>query len=381
MEQTININPEVLKWTRLSLNIDLSKASKLSKIPEDLIKQFESGKKPNLIELNALAKAYQKSLASLLLYNPPKEKPLPKDRRTVNSDQLNIFDPKTIQVVQKSRALFYSIVELKEELGFEIKNFSYSASLNQDPSSIAQYFRNEWCFDEMSKFSSTDVALESYIEKMENLGITIFQMALTKDKLRGFSIIDERAPIIVIKRGSEPATAKIFTLFHEVGHILLKDDGICDIVYNNKQQEIEKWCNAFAAELLVPIEELLENDIVKKYTNARIIEWSKTDLIKIGASFFVGPLVILRRLYENKLTTQKYYEEKHGQWNKPQFGRAKEPKGRDIPKELIKERGKTFIGLAFTAYEKNKINLKELSDYLGAKLTYIPKIRKYLYEY
>ncbi|MBK6914440.1 MAG: hypothetical protein IPH11_12635 [Ignavibacteriales bacterium] len=66
-------------------------------------------------------------------------------------------------------------------------------------------------------------------------------------------------------------------------------------------------------------------------------------------------------------------------WNKPPFGRAKEPEGRNIPKEIVKERGRTFISLAFDAYKQNRINIKELSDYLGAKLNYIPKIREHLY--
>ncbi|MBM4176817.1 MAG: hypothetical protein FJ213_11700 [Ignavibacteria bacterium] len=93
----------------------------------------------------------------------------------------------------------------------------------------------------------------------------------------------------------------------------------------------------------------------------------------------MGRLVILRKLYDLELTTKKYYEEKLKSWNKPTFGRSKESEGRNIPKEIVKERGITFISLAFTAYEQNKINLKELSDYLGAKLTYIPKIKELLY--
>lgn len=378
MEQSINVNPDVLAWSRKSLNMDLQRASKLSKIPQDVIKQFESGKKPNLDELNALAKAYNKSLASLLLYEPPKEKPLPNDRRTVNSAQIGNFDIKTIKVVEKARALVYSIVQLKNELGLPIIKFSNSASLSDNPINVAQKFRREWNLDELKELQNSDLALEGYIEKFENLGVAVFQLPLTKDNLRGFSINDEELPIVVIKRGGELTTAKIFTLFHEVGHLLLNESGICDVGLNN-QQQIEKWCNTFAAEVLVPVDELLKNKIVKSNINKGIREWASKDLIEIGNSFFVGRLVILRKLYDLELTTKKYYEEKLKTWNRPSFGRAKESEGRNIPKEIVKERGKTFLSLAFGAYEQNKINLKELSDYLGAKLIYIPKIRQHLY--
>lgn len=380
MAQYINVVPEVLKSTRLSIGIDLAKISKKTKIPLDDLKSFESttGKKPSLSELILLAKAYNKPLAALLLYKPIKGKPLPKDRRTVNSEQVGIFDLKTIKIVERARALLDSLLQLKRELGIRIVKFSDSATLNDDPVTVANKFRKKWKLDDFKDLPSNDAALEGFIETVEELGVAVFQLPLTKDNLRGFSIVDEEIPIIVIKRGGDPATAKIFTLFHEVGHLLLNESGICDVGFGN-QQKIERWCNTFASEILVPANELLQNDVVKKYVSTGKKEWLSKDLIEIGNEFFVGRLVILRKLFELRLTTKPYYEEKLTEWNKPTFGRAKEPEGRNIPKEIVKERGKTFISLAFDAYRQNRISIKELSDYLGAKLTYIPKIREHLY--
>ena len=190
MEQNINVSPEVLRWMRLSIKMDFPKAAKLTKMSEEVIKQFESGyRKPNLKELNAVAKAYNKSLASLLLYEPPKEKPLPNDRRTVNSEQIGVFDIKTIKVVEKARALLYSFIELKKELDLPIMKFSSSASLSDEPISVAQQFRKEWNLDELKELKNIDLAFEGYIEKIENLGVAVFQLPLTKDNLRGFSIM------------------------------------------------------------------------------------------------------------------------------------------------------------------------------------------------
>ena len=66
------------------------------------------------------------------------------------------------------------------------------------------------------------IVLDAYIEKIELLGVAVFQMSLTQDKLRGFSIVDEEIPIIGIKRGGEKPTSKILTLFHELGHCYTK---------------------------------------------------------------------------------------------------------------------------------------------------------------
>jgi len=378
-ENYIDVKPEVLQYTRKSLGIDLEGVSESSGISVGRIKQLETDKKPSLVELKALAKAYNSSIAALLVYNPQPEKPLPKDRRTVNSEDQGIFDPKTILAVRKARALLGSLIELKEELGLPIVRFTISASLNDSPGELAIKFRKEWKLDQIRKIKTTPLALEAYIEKIESLGIAVFQLPLTKDKLRGFSIADEQLPIIVVKRGSESATAKIFTLFHELGHILLNESSICDINLQFHQQRIEKWCNALAGEILVPGDDLLSNSIVKKYSASGQKEFSRKDLVEIAAPFHVGRLVILRRLLEYKLTSKDYYEEKHKAWNKPTFGRAKEPKGRDVPEEVIKERGKMYISLALNAFDSNRINLKDLSDYLGVKLKYIPSIRQLLY--
>ena len=106
--------------------------------------------------------------------------------------------------------------------------------------------------------------------------------------------------------------------------------------------------------------------------------WAKKDLVELAIYFHVGPLAILRSLLENNLTTYAYYNDKHLAWNKPQFGRSKNPEGRNIPKEVIKEKGKGYISLAFKAFDQNRIDLKDLSDFLGIKLSYISKTRQLL---
>ena len=81
---------------------------------------------------------------------------------------------------------------------------------------------------------------------------------------------------------------------------------------------------------------------------------------------------------ELDLTTKEFYLEKHRIWNKPSFGISKNHEGRNIPKETIKEKGKSYVSLAFSIFDQNKIDLKDLSDFLGVKLSYIPKTRELL---
>jgi Zn-dependent peptidase ImmA (M78 family) len=374
---SIGINNEVLIWARETIALNRANASEKTGISAKRLIQLEEGEKqPTLEELKDLSKAYKRTIATLLLTKPPKEKPLPKDRRTVDSKDLGNFHEKTIMAIRKARALVVSLVELKQDANIAITHFQYKASIKDNPTTIANRLRKEWNLDEIRKLENINFALEGYIEKVESLGVAVFQLSL-QDHLRGFSMVDEIVPIIGIKRGGEQPAAKIFTLFHELGHVLLNDGGLCDLSENTNQQ-IEKWCNAFSAEMLIPTSELLQMNIVIEQQSRGEKIWAKKDLIELANHFHVGPLTILRSLLENKLTTLAYYKDRHQAWNKPSFGRAKKPEGRNIAKETIKEKGRAYISLAFSAFDQNRIDLKDLSDFLGVRLSYIPKTRQLL---
>lgn len=374
----INVSPEVLEWARVSLALNRNQASEKTKINAKRLIQLETGvKQPTLEELKSFSKTYKRTIATLLLHKPPKEKPLPKDRRTIDSANIGDFHEKTIMAVRKARALTQLFVELKQEMNMQFFKFNLNASISENPLEVAAEIRSLLNLNEVREFTNINFALEAYIEKVESLGVAVFQLSLTQDGLRGFSVTDDVVPIIGIKRGGEQAHSKTFTLFHELGHIILNEGGLCDISSQTDIQ-IEKWCNAFSAELLIPSSELLQMQLVVDYQRNNQKSWVKKDLIELANYFHVGPLAILRSLLENGLTSKAFYSEKHFAWNKPQFGKSKNPEGRNIAKETIKEKGRAYIGLAFTAFDQNRINTKDLSDFLGVKLSYIPKTRQLL---
>lgn len=374
----INVSPEVLEWARVSIALSRNQATEKTKINARRLMQLETGQQqPTLDELKLLSKTYKRTIATLLLQNPPKEKPLPKDRRTIDSENIGDFHEKTIMAIRKARALTQLFVELKQEMNMEFPEFKLHAFVSENPQDVASKVRRILSLNEVREFTNINFALDSYIEKVESLGVAVYQLSLTQDGLRGFSITDDIVPIIGIKRGGEQAHSKTFTLFHELGHILLKEGGLCDLS-DKTNVKIEKWCNAFSAEILIPNSEFLQMEIVVDYQRQNQKSWVKKDLIELANYFHVGPLAILRSLLENGLTTKAFYSEKHEAWNKPQFGRSKNPEGRNIAKETIKEKGRAYIGLAFTAFDQNRINTKDLSDFLGVKLSYIPKTRQLL---
>ncbi len=88
--------------------------------------------------------------------------------------------------------------------------------------------------DEIREIENISRFLRLTSKGSNRLVLPFFQLSMTQDKLRGFSIVDEANPVIGIKRGGESPTGKIFTLFHELGHIFLNEGGLCDLSENTK---------------------------------------------------------------------------------------------------------------------------------------------------
>src|SRR5665213_2383089 len=135
---TIQVNQKVLIWAREAIALNRSNASEKTGMSTKHLTQLEEGeKKPTLDELKELSKVYKRTVATLLLTNPPQEKPLPKDRRTIDSKGLGNYHEKTIMAIRKARALAVSLIDLKKDAGIAIFHFHHNASLQDKPTIIA----------------------------------------------------------------------------------------------------------------------------------------------------------------------------------------------------------------------------------------------------
>lgn len=99
------------------------------------------------------------------------------------------------------------------------------------------------------------VALIRAIET--NLGIDVLVESREDDDFAGASITDPEYSLIYINT-EQPITRALFTLAHELGHVLVQEGSFVvdqDLVANSDR---ERFANAFAAELLLPEDEIRE---------------------------------------------------------------------------------------------------------------------------
>jgi Zn-dependent peptidase ImmA (M78 family) len=373
----VSVEPTVLIWARESIGMSIDEVvKKIKGITTNAIKEWEKkdgAVKPTFAQIERLSTIYRRPLSAFLLPAPPKEAPFPKDFRTLPSEEKQPLKPKTYLVIRKARRFQYSAIELIKELGEESNKLSIKANPSDNPETLAEKMRIQFGIKEFPSSASftKETALGEWIKILENNGILVFQISITMNKeIRGFSLVDEDVLAIVLRRSDE-TSAKIFTLFHELAHLLLREGGICDLEESDISHE--KFCNHFAGAFLVPKDKLLNHPVVK--ANAKTRKWPENFLKDIARDFKVSKEVILRRLWILGLTTKEYYLQKHKEWKskyKEPFGRGK----KDEIKICLQERGKKYTSMAFDAYERKKIDGMGLADYLGVTSDKISKVKE-----
>jgi Zn-dependent peptidase ImmA (M78 family) len=122
-------------------------------------------------------------------------------------------------------------------------------------------------------------------------------------------MIDDYVPLIFIN-AKDSDHGRIFSLMHELTHVGIGVNSLFND-YNmdnmDKYSDIEKKCNAVAAEILVPITFFIE--IWKSIKDASNLD----KISEISKYFNVSKLVIARRALDQKFISQHEYNEINNQ--------------------------------------------------------------------
>lgn len=120
-------------------------------------------------------------------------------------------------------------------------------------------------------------------------------------EFRGFALVDEYAPLIFIN-GADFTSAQMFTLIHELVHIWIGEGGVSNFeAMQPLPIEIERYCNAVAAEVLVPRAELT------KYWP--LVRGVANPFAAIARRFKVSTIVAARRALDLDLITRDRFFE------------------------------------------------------------------------
>ncbi len=296
----VNVQPDLLRWARERAGV-LDVAALRLKFPK--LEEWEAGEaQPTLQQLERFARAVHVPIGYLFLPTPPEERlPIP-DFRTVGSIGLRRPSPDLLDMLyacQERQAWYreYVATTRQPELAFVS-----SATLDSPPAAIAAEMRALLGCDVAARAAcpTWEAALRHFIRQADRLGVLVMisgvvlsnnRRRLDPDEFRGFALSDPRAPLVFVN-GSDTKAAQMFTLAHELAHLWLGSSAVSNAraVPNGGFRPEEVWCNAVAAEFLVPL-----TDLQQQLAPGELLDVS---LRRLTRRFKVSSLVILRRLLD-----------------------------------------------------------------------------------
>lgn len=376
----VDVVPSVMKWLRESMGWKLEDVSQQLGIKPDIIDRWEKGlKQPTFEEILKLAEIYKRPVSAFYLPQPMDEPALPKDYRGFSPKKSHI-SPNDRYLIRKTQFLQEISNELLNELDESLDPKINRVFLSDDFECVARYERTnfEITINQHKEWKDLWEALNALKKFIESKNIMIFQFSFEERNIRGFVLKDMKPYVIVLNSTSkEHVSARIFTLMHEYAHILLQESqsalcypGDAPISGDNKEAEMERWCDNFAGCFLMPKEPFLKD--FSSYLDYEHIR-------RLSNKYRVSKLAVLTRLLVLGEIKWPQYEEQRDIINQEGF-KSKEKSGGIGNKvtTTIRQRGKKFCSLILESNNRNIITTNDAIEYLDIKLSNLNELKKEL---
>lgn len=351
-----------LKWARSEGHISELELAKHAGISVSKLQEFES-------EISLPTYAQMKKIASKLdrplpfFFGPPpqiSDVPQTTDFRHGK----NNFPSNLARAIKRAESHRRTYLELMG--GESIKPVPQIRSISANEA--AREFRqalNLNIFD-LPKESSNEKAFRYWRQLLESEDFLIMQVSrIPLEIFRGFSIYHDSLPIIVIN-GADSAAGKIFTLFHELGHIATRTSGLC--LFTEKDR-VEVFCNRFAEEFLMPTQTF--SNFVRDQEFSKLVE-------KVAKKYRVSQLAAAYRLKSLGFLTNSEVDlvrvQSEEAWQEHRE-RLRESTGAPSPHIIqYRDLGAKYVEGVSQAIQRNQISILDASYFLNARVASVDKI-------
>lgn len=380
--KTLAVDGRLVKWARESAGLSLEVAAKKAKVRPAIFAEWErtrAYRTPR--QLESLADAFKRPVASFFLPEPPREPSLPADFRLAQTDNPPSFSFETRLAIRRARRLQRIYSELVEELGSRVREPERLGPLSirrkESPEAAATRARSALgiTIEEQTAWRDTAEALRAWRARIEAQHVLVFQFAMNPDEVSGFSI--SSTPVVVLNKKDAPVR-RIFTLAHEWAHLLLGEPGLCNVDEARipLDESVEVYCNAFAAALLLPLEDFKTSAPAVAFSERRAsLEAAVDDTARL---FAVSRVVALRRFLTAEAITRETYQRMADKWRRERRRPTTVKKSRGpLPHTLRgSELGTPFISRVLAAHERGLVSDADVADYLSLRLKHLAKLQE-----
>jgi Zn-dependent peptidase ImmA (M78 family) len=372
------VNREIITWAMKRSGYTIETLADAMGIDSNVIRKWKDGEKfPSYPMLENLAYKYFKIPLALFFFpEPPDIEDTVHKFRRFPDYELARLSPDTIKIMRSSEGFQESLTELfppdlsHKRIFDDIK--IEGESIIQLANKIREYLGID--IEQQFRFTGTETAFKAWRHVIENAGIFTFKYSFKDRFISGFCLLHQQFPIIVVNN-SNSFSRQIFTLMHELGHILYEVHGITDVderyieYMDEPGKLLEISCNKFAAEILVP-SETFKNDIPSHF-EPEIVPY-------LAEKYSVSREVILRKLLDNGIVSQEYYTLKAAEWNRDYLRTMGKEKGGNWYLTQLAYLGEGFTRLAFENYYHGRLSIEQLAQHLNINSKNLEKLETYI---
>ena len=377
-----NPTPSVLVWARESAGLSVEAAARKAGVKADRLSSWESGAdRPSFAQLRKLASVYKRPLAVFYLSEPPYRFQAMHDFRRLGEPEETVPSPELTLEIRRAHDRREWALELLDTIEEEPPNFQERLSIRDDSEEAADTVRRLLgiTLERQASWRSEYEAFNGWRLLIEGAGMLSFQAnGVELSEARGFSIALRPLPVVVANIKDAPR-GRIFTLLHEVTHVLLADGGICDLhdSNNDESSRIEAYCNRVAGAALFPRAAILGSHVVQAHRKSDPA-WKDEELALLSRHFGGSREAALVRLLGLGLTTERFYRESRERFLKL-YAQQREKQGSGFapPHQIaLSSAGPTFTNLVIESFNRERITASDVSDYLQVRLRHLSEIQR-----
>ncbi len=254
---------------------------------------------PTLKQLENFARATRTPVGFFFLQTPPEDGvPIP-DFRTIGDRSVSRPSPDLLDTIYQCQQRQDWYRDYAHSIGIHQVSQVGSITTAVPPAKAGAEITAALSFQIDMRGPSWADAFAYLRDQAEEIGVLVMvsgvvgsntHRKLDPEEFRGFALVDSLAPLVFVN-GSDTRAAQIFTLAHELAHIWLGESALSDADLGTQStNEVERWCNRVAGEVLVPLETLRSVfDVHADLTD---------ELDRLARRFKSSTLVVLRRVFE-----------------------------------------------------------------------------------
>ncbi len=373
----ITLQPGVLRWARERAGISPEELARKIQVKPERVVEWEKSGRISIAQTDNLARSTHTPLGFLYLAEPPTDQlPIP-DFRTRRQSGL----PPSPDLLETVESMQRRQSWMRDELiaeGAAPLDFIGAWGTDDSPLEAARAMRDAlrladgWAAQE----STWTDALRRLRDQAEDAGVLVVRNGVvgndTRRKLdpgefQGFALVDEYAPLVFVN-GADFKAAQMFTLVHELAHLLVGETGVSRFRdFRPVDHATEQFCNRAAAEFLVP-----ESELQAFWPTAR---GGIDPYEAIARRFKVSSLVAARRTLDLKLIDEDAFSSfyRDQEWHEK---RSSEPGGGDFWRVQKWRLGPRFGGAIVRAVKEGRLLYREaynLTNLRGDSFERIPE--------